>query len=77
MVLLISADGFSMSIGNYLSRRNSKEFIEKEGYNKELTHYLMFKMLLKQRLQGKEYDRRLKKFFDFIKYWNWDLKVIY
>jgi hypothetical protein len=57
-----------MSIGNYLSRRNSKEFIEKEGYNKELTHYLMFKMLLKQRLQGKEYDRRLKKFFDFIKY---------
>jgi hypothetical protein len=35
-----------MSIGNYLSLRNSKEFIEKEGYNKELTHYLMFKMLL-------------------------------
>lgn len=42
------------------------EIISKEGHNKELTPYLMFKYALKKDITRKYYERRLKKFLDFI-----------
>ena len=44
------------------------EIISKEGHNTKLTPYLMFKYATKTETTRKEYERRLKKFFDFIKY---------
>ena len=44
------------------------KIISNEGHNKELTPYLMFKYATKTETTRKEYERRLKKFFDFIKY---------
>src|SRR5918994_1054079 len=39
------------------------------GHNKgELTPYLMFKYAIKTELTRKYYERRLKKFFDFIEF---------
>ena len=43
------------------------ENISKEGH-KELTPYLMFKYAIKTELTRKYYERRLKKFFDFIEF---------
>ncbi|HEX7257902.1 MAG TPA: hypothetical protein VF242_07565 [Nitrososphaeraceae archaeon] len=40
--------------------------LSKEGHNKELTPYLMFKFAIKTEITRKYYERRLKKFFDFI-----------
>ncbi len=42
------------------------EIISKEGHNKELTPSLMFKYALKKDITRKYYERRLKKFLDFI-----------
>ncbi len=42
------------------------EIISKEGHNKELTPYLMFKYALKKDITRKYYERRLKKFLDFV-----------
>ena len=44
------------------------EIISKEGHNKELTPYLMFKYAIKTEITRKYYERRLKKFFDFIEF---------
>ncbi len=41
------------------------EIILKEGHNKELTPYLMFKYSIKTEITRKYYERRLKKFFHF------------
>ena len=43
------------------------EIISQEGH-KELTPYLMFKYAIKTELTRKYYERRLKKFFDFIEF---------
>jgi len=43
------------------------EIISKEGH-KELTPYLMFKYAIKTEITRKYYERRLKKFFDFIEF---------
>jgi hypothetical protein len=43
-----------------------RKIISKEGHNKELTPYLMFKYAIKTDITKKYYERRLKKFFDFI-----------
>ena len=41
--------------------------ISNQGHNKgELTPYLMFKYVIKTEITRKYYERRLKKFFDFI-----------
>jgi len=42
------------------------QIILNEGHNKELTPYLMFKYAIKTEITRKYYERRLKKFFDFI-----------
>ena len=42
------------------------EIISKEGHNKELTPSLMFKYALKKDITRNYYERRLKKFLDFI-----------
>src|SRR5215203_611581 len=39
-----------------------------EGHNKEMTPYLMFKYAIKTEITRKYYERRLKKFFDFIEF---------
>jgi hypothetical protein len=39
-----------------------------QGHNKELTPYLMFKYAIKTEITRKYYERRLKKFFDFIEF---------
>ena len=44
------------------------EIISKEGHNKELTPYLMFKYAIKTEITRRYYERRLKKFFDFIEF---------
>ena len=44
------------------------EIISKEGHNKELTPYLIFKYAIKTELTRKYYERILKKFFDFIEF---------
>ena len=44
------------------------EIISKEGHNKELTPYRMFKYAIKTEITRKYYERRLKKFFDFIEF---------
>ena len=44
------------------------EIISKEGHNKDLTPYLMFKYASKTEITRKYYERRLKKFFDFIEF---------
>ena len=44
------------------------EIISEVGHNKELTPYLMFKYAIKTELTRKYYERRLKKFFDFIEF---------
>ena len=36
------------------------------GHNRELTPYRMFKYAIKTEITRKYYERRLKKFFDFI-----------
>jgi hypothetical protein len=38
------------------------EIISKEGHNKELTSYLMFKYAIKTEITRKYYERRLKIF---------------
>ena len=50
-----------MPINDVLSAITSRE-----GHNKELTPYLMFKYAIKTEITRKYYERRLKKFFDFI-----------
>ena len=43
--------------------------IANNGHNKgELTSYLMFKYAIKTEITRKYYERRLKKFFDFIEF---------
>jgi hypothetical protein len=43
--------------------------ITNQGHNKgELTSYLMFKYAIKTEITRKYYERRLKKFFDFIEF---------
>jgi hypothetical protein len=42
------------------------KIISREGHNKELTPYLMFRYAIKTENTQKYYERRLKKFFDFI-----------
>jgi hypothetical protein len=44
------------------------ENLSKEGHNKEMTPYLMFKYAIKTEITRKYYERRLKKFFDFIEF---------
>ena len=44
------------------------EIILKEGHNKELTPYLMFKYAIKKEITRKYYERGLKKFFDYIEF---------
>ena len=44
------------------------KIISNEGHNKELTPYLMFKYAIKTEITRKYYERRLKKFFDFIEF---------
>ena len=44
------------------------EIISKEGHNNELTPYIMFKYAIKTELTRKYYERRLKRFFDFIEF---------
>ena len=44
------------------------EIISKEGHNKELTSYLMFKYAIKTEITRRYYERRLKKFFDYIEF---------
>jgi hypothetical protein len=44
------------------------EIISREGHNKELTPYLMFRYAIKTEIIRKYYERRLKKFFDFIEF---------
>ena len=44
------------------------EIISREGHNKELTPYLMFRYAIKTEITRKYYERRLKKFFDFIEF---------
>jgi len=44
------------------------EIISQEGHNKELTPYLMFQYAIKTKITRKYYERRLKKFFDFIEF---------
>ncbi|HEY6588508.1 MAG TPA: hypothetical protein VIY98_09465, partial [Nitrososphaeraceae archaeon] len=44
------------------------KIISKEGHNKELTPYLMFKYAIKTEITRKYYERRLNKFFDFIEF---------
>ncbi len=44
------------------------QIILNEGHNKELTPYLMFKYAIKTEITRKYYERRLKKFFDFIEF---------
>jgi hypothetical protein len=43
--------------------------ITNQGHNKgELTPYIMFKHAIKTEITRKYYERRLKKFFDFIEF---------
>jgi hypothetical protein len=42
--------------------------IANQGHNRELTPYLMFKYAIKTEINRKYYERRLKKFFDFIEF---------
>jgi hypothetical protein len=43
--------------------------IANQGHNKgELTPYLMFEYAIKTEITRKYFERRLKKFFDFIKF---------
>ena len=43
--------------------------IANQGHNKgDLTPYLMFKYAIKTEITRKYYERRLKKFFDFIEF---------
>ena len=42
--------------------------ITNQGHNRELTPYLMFKYAIKTEITRKYYERRLKKFFDFIEF---------
>jgi hypothetical protein len=44
------------------------EITSREGHNKELTPYLMFRYAIKTEITRKYYERRLKKFFDFIEF---------
>jgi len=44
------------------------QIILNEGHNKDLTPYLMFKYAIKTEITRKYYERRLKKFFDFIEF---------
>ena len=51
--------------------------IANEGHNKELTTYLMFKYAIKTDITRRYYERRLKKFFDFIEYEITDKNIEY
>jgi hypothetical protein len=53
------------------------EIISKEGHNKELTPYLMFKYAIKTEITRKYYERRLRKFFDFIEFEMGDKGIYY
>ena len=44
------------------------EIISKDGHKIELTPYLMFNYAIKTEITRKYYERRLKKFFDFIEF---------
>ena len=44
------------------------DIIANQGHNKELSPYLMFKYAIKTEITRKYYERRLKKFFDFIEF---------
>jgi hypothetical protein len=60
-----------LSIGRLIITNLEKdvltEIISNKGHNKgELTPYLMFKYVIKTEITRKYYERRLKKFFDFI-----------
>ncbi len=44
------------------------EAVSKEEHNKEMTPYLMFKYAIKTELTRKYYERRLKRFLDFIEF---------
>ncbi len=51
------------------------EIILEIGHNKELTPYLMFKYAIKTELTRKYYERRLKKFFDFIEFETTEISI--
>ena len=53
------------------------EIISNEGHNIELTPYLMFKYAIKTDITRRYYERRLKKFFDFIEYEITDKNIEY
>jgi len=42
--------------------------IANQGHNRELTPYLMFKYAIKTEITKKYYERRFKKFFDFLEF---------
>ena len=44
------------------------KIISNEGHNIELTPYPMFKYAIKTEITRRYYERRLKKFFDFIEF---------
>jgi hypothetical protein len=48
------------------------EAVSKEEHNKTMTSYLMFKYAIKTELTRKYYERRLKRFFDFIEFDSWE-----
>jgi hypothetical protein len=61
-----------MPINDSLTKITSKE-----GHNKEFTSYLMFKYAIKTDITRRYYERRLKKFFDFIEYEITDKNIEY
>ncbi|HSF50454.1 MAG TPA: hypothetical protein VLA74_06815 [Nitrososphaeraceae archaeon] len=51
--------------------------LSKEGHNKEFTPYLMFKYAIKTEITRRYYERRLRKFFDFIEFEMTDKNIEY
>ena len=48
--------------------------IANQGHNKDLTPYLMFKYVIETGITRRYYERRLKKFFDFIEF---EIEVVF
>jgi hypothetical protein len=53
------------------------QIILNEGHNKDLTPYLMFKYAIRTDITRRYYERRLKKFFDFIEFENLEKDIEY
>ena len=56
---------------------SSIDTIANQGHNKDFTPYLMFKYAIKTEITRKYYERRLKKFFDFIEFEIEDKRIEY